>query len=482
MRDFDVIIIGSGVGGLISAGLLASKGLKPLVIEARTSPGGYLSSFKRKALIFDSAVDCISGTNPDGIIGRVLSFLNVDREIEFLPIEPIRRSIFPDFNVDVSGDLNDYIENLTTLFPAESSGIRDFLNMADRVSNDVLTSIDIFSGNESTFLISPDAIKLKNITYEDALREYISESRLRAALSDRCPFIGISPSRVAALSMIMLMMSYFKFGAYRPRGGFQRLSNLIVEGINRKGGKVIFANETKKIIHEGEYCQGVVCESGDEYECNYLISNADYVTTFSSLLGDGYTNIVEKMLANPGISTSFFIVYGVIKGKYEGPSSIGYFPSYDFSYFFNSENSFKDESTIGLTIASIEDRDRAPEGYHTIVLHEMVKGSNESLDKEKCAELMVRKAEKAIPDLKGKIDIIDTATPMTLQRFTGNYLGAAFGWNQLPGNFMFDAHGLKNFYIAGHWSEMGGGVLAAAYSGAKAAKDILAKEGITIGV
>ena len=86
------------------------------------------------------------------------------------------------------------------------------------------------------------------------------------------------------------------------------------------------------------------------------------------------------------------------------------------------------------------------------------------------------------PVKKGKIDIIDTATPMTLQRYTGNYLGAAFGWNQLPGNFMFDTHGLKNFYIAGHWSEMGGGVLAAAYSGARAAKDILAKEGITIGV
>jgi phytoene dehydrogenase-like protein len=482
MKDFDVIIIGSGIGGLVSAGLLASKGMRPLVIEAHKSPGGYVSSFKRREYIFDSAVDCISGVGPDGLIGRVLSLLDVDNEMDFLQVEPIRRSIFPDFNVDVYSDLNMYIEELISLFPAESGGIKEFFKMACRVYDDVLLNIDIFSeGRSGGFKISADVIWLKNSAYENILKEYVSDPRLIAVLSDRCPFIGLSPSKVSAFQMIMLVMSYFKLGAYRPRGGFQRLSDVLVKGIRKKGGKVILGNETKRIIYDGADCQGVICKSGDEYKGRYIISNGDFINTFSNLLGGKYADMAETLLASPGVSTSFFIVYGSIKGKHKGHSSIGYFPSYDLSYFFKSESAFKDDNTIGITIASVEDSSRAPEGCGTIVMHEMVQESEIFAHRGKCAGLAVKKVERVIPDLKGRIEVIDTAIPATLQKYTKNHLGAAFGWKQIPGSFPFSGHGLNNFYIAGHWSEMGGGVLAAAYSGAKAAEDILAKEGISIG-
>ncbi|MEN8263124.1 MAG: NAD(P)/FAD-dependent oxidoreductase [Nitrospirota bacterium] len=481
MKDFDVIIIGSGIGGLISAGLIASKGLKPLVIEAHRSPGGYISSFRRRDFIFDSAVDCISGTGPDGIIGKVLSLLNADSNIDFLKVEPVRRSIFPDFDIDVYGDLNAYIELLISFFPYEAMGIRDFFKMAGKLYDNVMANIDIFSGDYAkTFKIYPDIIESRNTTYEKILRRYIADPKLLAVLSDRCPFIGLPPSEVAALPMIMLIMSYFRLGAYRPRGGFQKLSDILVEGIRNKCGTVILGNAVKKIIFNSSSCQGVICKNGDEYTARHLISNADLTGTFSNLLGGEYIEAANKMLTDPGVSTSFFIVYGAVRGEFDGPSSIGCFPSYDFQYFFRHGSEFRDDNTVGVTIASIEDRGRAPEGCHTIVLHEMVKGGSEITDREKCADMLVKRVEKIIPDLKGRIEVVDTAAPSTLQQYTGNHLGAAFGWNQLPGNYTFNGHGLENLYIAGHWSEMGGGVLAAAYSGAKAASDIFEKEGITI--
>lgn len=482
MKDFDVIVIGSGIGGLISAGLVASQGMRPLVIEAHKSPGGYVSSFKRQGFIFDSAVDCISGTGPDGIIGRVLSLLDAESDLDFLRVEPVRRSMFPDFNVDVHSDLKIYVEELISLFPAESGGIRNFFKAAGRVYEDVLAHIDIFSESRpGTLNISPDVIKLKNAAYEDMLREYVSDPRLIAVLSDRCPFIGLPPSEVSALQMIMLIMSYFRLGAYRPAGGFQRLSDALVKGIKKMGGRVILGNEVKRIIHDSRSCSGVVCKNGDEFTCRYLISNGDYINTFSSLLGGTYADMAEKLLARPGISTSFFIVYGSIKGEYKGQSSIGCFPSYDLSYFFRPESAFRDDNTIGITIASVEDSGRAPDGYGTIVMHEMIRGNEIFAHRGKCAELAVQRVERAMPDLKGRIEVIDTAVPATLQRYTKNHMGAAFGWKQVPGSFAFNGHGLTNLHIAGHWGEMGSGVLAAAYSGAKAAADILAKEGISVG-
>lgn len=480
MNDFDVIVIGSGIGGLVSAALLVSHGLKPLIVEAHTRPGGYLSSFRRNEYIFDTAVDCISGTGPDGIIGRVLSLLDVASQIEFLPLEPIRRSMFPDFDVDVCGDIEEYKKNLVRLFPHERKGINDFFKMTVRVYEEVMDNIGLFLRNKTSIAISPDVVKLRNMTYEDILKDYISDPRLSAVLSDRCPFIGLSPLSVAALPMIMLVTSYFRLGASRPRGGFQGLPDLIAGAIKERGGDVILGNEIKKIIVDGDLCQRVLCENGDEYCCKYLIANSDYIHTFSNLLGGEYRHIAQKMSDYPGASTSFFIVYGSISGKFTGHSSIGYFPSYDFPYFFNTESEFRDDSTIGITVASVEDHGRAPDGNETIVLHEMVKGDRDWSNRQQYSEQLVKKAEKALPDLRGRIQVIDTATPVTLQRYTRNHGGAAFGWNHIPGNFMMNGHGLKNLYIAGHWSEMGGGVLAAAYSGAKAAASILTKEGIAL--
>ena len=96
--------------------------------------------------------------------------------------------------------------------------------------------------------------------------------------------------------------------------------------------------------------------------------------------------------------------------------------------------------------------------------------------------MILKKAENIIPNLSERIIILDSATPQTFHRYTGNFNGSAFGWKQVSGFRGIKRYGIKNLYIAGHWGNMGGGVLAAAYSGAKASSEILAKEGIKIDI
>lgn len=480
MKDFDVIIIGSGAGGLISAGILASNGLKPLVIEAHRNPGGYMTSFRRKGYIFDSAVDCISGIGPEGIISGVLSSLGVDKDIGFARIDPIRSSMFPDFTVDVDADIDLYIERLIKLFPSESKGIKSFFKAARGVYDSVRSGINMMAGRgDGAGSMSPDMFRLRNNTYESLLKEHVHDYRLRSVLSDRCPFAGLPPSKIAALPMIMMIMSYFIQGAYRPVGGFQRLSDALVKGINEKGGRVVLDSRVKKILLEGRSCRGVICHNGEEYSAAHVISNADFTHTFRDLLGGEYLPLAAKMLEHPGISTSFFIVYAGMKGEFSGHSSTGYYSSYDLSDMMAPGAAFREDGTLGITVASVEDRLRAPEGCHTVVLHEMVEAETNNQDKKKCTEMTIRKAEKVIPGLMDSIEVLDSATPMTLQRYTGNLNGSAFGWRQVPGPVM-PAHGLNNLYIAGHWGEMGGGVLAAAYAGLQAAAHILEQEGIPV--
>lgn len=479
MKDFDVIIIGSGIGGLISAGILASRGLKTLLIEKNPTPGGYLASFRRGNFIFDSAVDCISGVAPGGLINKALKLLNVDKDIDFVRVSPVRLSIFPDIEVNVDSDMNAYLQRLTLLFPSERDTIKNFFTLMDRVYRDIqLTTKKMVSGKFDLDQTPSLLLKLRNISYKELLDEYILDARLKSILSDRCPFIGLPPSRASAFSMIAMIMSYFKQGAYRPVGGFQKLADTFIKGIMDKGGMVIFGNGVKKILLKNNHCCGIQCENGDEYTAEDIVSNMDFVHTFNNLLGGEHRHIAEHRLKNTGVSISFFIVYAAITGDIDRHSSIGYFPSYDMESFFMADRTFQDDSTIGITIASIEDKTRAPAGCHTVVVHEMVESFDKKTDKAQCAEKIIKKAGRVIPELKDRIQVLDAASPQTLMKYSGNFNGAAFGWRQIPGNRSTQDYGIDNLSIAGHWGDMGGGVLAAAYSGAKAACDILQKKGL----
>lgn len=478
-NEFDTIVIGSGIAGLISAGILSAYGLKVLVVEKHTAPGGYLTSFKRNGFIFDSAVDCISGVADGGLICRVLRLLNVDKTLDFVKLDPVRVSIFPDAEVIVDADLNTYSSRLSSIFPAEVDGIKKFFETACRIYSIIQSTTDmLISGKTKINEMPYEILRLIGMTYNDLLDEYFKDSRLKAVLSDRCPFIGLPASQVSAVTMIVMIMSYFSLGAYRAIGGFQMLPDAMVEGIRKKGGNVLLGRKAEKIVLDSNgRCKGIVCDNDEEFTSKHVISNADFNHTFKDLIGGRHSDIADDMNNKTGVSTSFFIVYAGIRGEINTHSSIGYFPSYDMESFFRPDMLFKDGSSIGITISSLEDKSRAPAGCHTVVIHEMAEYPYNIIDKAKGVEAIIRKMQKIMP-IEDRVIISDSATPHTLQRYTGNHKGSAFGWRQLPGIRNMERHGIENLYIAGHWDNMGGGVLASAYSGARAAGKILAKEGI----
>jgi phytoene dehydrogenase-like protein len=480
MKRYDAIVIGSGIGGLVGAALLASGGLKTLVIEKHETPGGYLSSFSRKGFIFDSVVDCISGVEPGGVIHRALELLGVAEDIRFLRVDPIRISRFPDFDIAVDSDVKAYRDRLAVLFPSESTSIRLFFEKIGSAYSQFNSAVQsLISGGFALKALAPETLRLMDRSYGELLDESFHDYRLKAALADRCPFIGLPPEKVSAAAIISMMMSYFELGAYRPEGGFQRLADIFVGGIKRHGGDVIFGNGVEQILlDDRNSCRGVRLCNGEEYEAGYVISNADFGLTFSSLLGGKYKQTADEMMSRTGLSTSFFILYAGVEGDLNTHSSLGYYPSYDMGGFFDSGMEFREDSTIGVTVATKEDKSRAPQGFNTVVFHEMVRATGRKLDKAICIDRILNKADIIFPGIKDRITAIEAATPSTLERYTGNCMGAAFGWRQVPGFRGPGRHGIRNLSIAGHWGDFGGGVLAAAYSGAKAAGEILAMEGI----
>ena len=130
---WDAVVIGSGIGGLACAGMLAAKGAKVVVLEQAATPGGYLTSFRRGGFTFDTAVDCIAGLDPDGLLTWLLRALGVDGRLTPIRLDPIRVSRFPGVTIQVDASLPAYIDRLSCRFPSERHGIAAFFRRAGEI-------------------------------------------------------------------------------------------------------------------------------------------------------------------------------------------------------------------------------------------------------------------------------------------------------------------------------------------------------------
>lgn len=475
---WDAVIIGSGIGGLACAGMLAARGRKVLVLEQAEHPGGYLTSFRRGGFTFDSAVDCIAGLDEAGLLTWLLRALGVDDRLTPIRLDPIRVSRFPGVTIRVDASLPAYIERLSGLFPCERDGIARFFRRAEEVYAAAEGMMEaVKEGKESPDALPAALLRYGHLTYAEFLHLDIRDERLVGTLSDRCPFIGSSPVRVSATRMISLVMSYFRSGAFRLAGGHQRLPDLLMEGIRQMGGEVCLRRPAKRILLEGGRCARVETSDGADFPTEHVVSNADFHETFGRLLGGEAGNNLVAEARGRSISPSFFIAYaGIRRDAPPGTaSSIGSYESFDLDELMDRYVPFSDTDALGITIPTVEDTSLAPEGHDVFIVHELIPHGDRSdweREKDVYLEKTLRKAERVFPGLTKQIAYCEAATPSTLESYTRNRSGAAYGWDQTT-HFPRIRHGIGNLHLAGHWGEAGGGVLAAAYSGMRAAARIL---------
>ena len=170
-EEYDVVIIGAGIGGLTCGAYLAKQGRKVKLLEQHYVPGGCCSSFSRKGFKFDAGVLHITGGKDSGAFQRVLSALELEHEIEFK--EQYQRFIFPDYTLDSSRDPEYLPEKLKQSFPHETNGI---IALFDTIK-------DIYSDISHLPALSPLLVKYKEKSFQELLDEHISDIKLKAIIN-----------------------------------------------------------------------------------------------------------------------------------------------------------------------------------------------------------------------------------------------------------------------------------------------------------
>ncbi len=444
-NTYDTIIIGAGIGGLTTGCLLAKNGHKIMILEKHLQVGGFVTTYKRKKYPMD-VVHVISGLQKGAAIDRVFSYINLYDKLRFNEVEKVFIYRFPDCSVDCYTDIGRYKEELKKIFPDQKNSIdKIFAEMTvvwEQIQNSYYgPSISQLSLYPLRF---PKLVKYQHRSFESFLNQFTEDYKLKKIISAGWGYNGLNMSRISAIYMIGMLMSYHIGGAWYPRGGYQNLSNTLADIVKEHGGEIKTKTEVGRIIIEGHKAIGVRTVSGDEYYARNIVSNADTKKTFLELMDESSVpRKLRKKVANYKQSVSGFVVHVVVDMKIPKELSCGcimYFPSYDtdehqFGLWEQGKMELDSNSMgLGISVSTLKDENLVLDGKHILDLIYMPAPYDyfKKQNKEKYAKLkddisdrMIEAAEHVVPGLANHILVKDISTPLTYGRYTGATEG---GW------------------------------------------------------
>ncbi len=489
-KSFDVIVIGSGIGGLTAALLLACAGKAVLVLEQHDRAGGYAHGFKRKRYTFDSGVHLTSGCGEQGypggqVIYRTLKAAGILDQLDFIQVDPFSRAYYPGVAINFPQSIPAFVKQMSEHFPEQQQGVQELLQLCLSLCQEVTKADEIMAVGDIVQI--RDALSImfeyRKATLSEVLDKFIKDEKLKAIIATNWPYLGLPPSSVSFLYWATMFIGYLSDGAYYCKGGFQKFANTLANGITLNGGQIRYKVAVEKIIIEEGMVKGVILESGLNISAETVISNADMQKTVYEMVGkthfpDRFLHKIDRMKPSISVFTVYIATDLDLNKSQLGHESFCYS---DFDHDINFQKAYNGDVTwISITIPTLADPGLAPDGEHLIILTTLLPYelcSNWQQVKQQYQKSMLDLATNYLPGLKDHILYIDSGSPATMERYTQNQKGAAYGWAATPEqtgpNRIQNLSPLDGLYFAGHWTSPGGGVYGVSVSGMQAAQQVL---------
>jgi len=489
---YDVIVIGAGIGGLSTAGLLAKAGRSVLLIERHDRPGGYAHGFKRKQYHFDSGVHLVSGCGPEGYrngstIRRICRVMGIEPESIFVAIPSYARAVFPELEIKLHSGETAFVDGMTAQFPKEKDRLLALIRLSKTLAEEAMLADEMVEYSRAMG-IAPSQLfgnlfRYRRATLADALNEFLVDDRLKSACASLWPYMGLPPAQLSFLYWSSMMAGYTYEGGYYCQGSFQTYANRLASAIEAFGGEVLLNASVRRIWVENGKASGVVLENGQIIRAETVVSNVDARQTNELLVGRehfpaSHHDGLQKL--TPSMSLFACYIATDLPIDYAGHSHESFFyETYDHEAAFALTQQ-GNPNWFSATLPCMSDPSLAPEGHNIMLLTTLCPfdiGSSWRQQKKRFEQSLLEKAEHYFPGLSDHLLLIESGSPRTLERYTLNHRGAAYGFAPTPdqiGPGRPDVRGaIPGLYHTGHWTRPGGGVAGVSISAQLAAQAIL---------
>jgi phytoene dehydrogenase-like protein len=505
---YDVIIIGSGPGGLTAGAKLAKEGLDVLILEKNLHIGGTSYNFRRKEYQFPMGPLAIS--SPDEIT-NILNELGIKEEIKFK--ESNFQIITPALDIVYSQPFDKLEAILINQFEEDLEGIREFFDTL-RELKPLINNLQDWNPNyailnEEKGIISiedkMDIIeKYSKISSKDFLYNKLSNENL-------IKFLGTMGTGTPKMSMFLLSIMWLLMaekGIWRPVCGLEGILDAIHDTYLKYNGEIKFNSGVKEILIDNKKVVGIKTDNGTEYRSNWVISNSDYKNTFLGMIEESHIprEFLNKIINIKYFGSEFAVYLGVDPEKID-------FSKIRADHTFYTMKIEKDKGSkdlenfdyreVEICLWSKDDEDLpkyCPEGKASLILRvgfpydhfsDWRIGPKKRKDgykeyKKKLAEKLIKTVDMILPGLSSSVEMIEIATPLTYEDWGNRYRGSIAGWSwaskdiQNFKNKLLIKNPIQNLLMAGLYASTElflGGVPTSMYTGYLAAQIVVGTAG-----
>ena len=353
-REFDVIVVGSGMGALALGSILAQlRNKRVLVLERHYRLGGFTHAFDRPGgRSWDVGLHYVGDVHPGSLMRAMFDYVTRHGMDWARMPSPFEKFVYPDFTFEVPDDSRQFKERLIEMFPDEQAAIGQYFDDVRAASQwyerHLMTKLAPAVVALPVRIVNKFAESLALGTTGEYMERRFRNPRLRAVLVSQWGDYGLPPSQSAFVIHALIVSHYWR-GGYYPVGGAETIAQSVKPIVEAHGGACLVNHPVTSILLENNKAVGVAVRlkrgnevSEVEFRAPVIVSNAGAAVTYRDLLPPSVSAPFREELDTLANGIGCVTLY---LGFRESPESLGFkgenhwiFREYDHDAVFAARN------------------------------------------------------------------------------------------------------------------------------------------------